>query len=421
MAGSRFTSLQVLLETILLMGLLSIVAGAQTETTIAILPDGTTTTNPYTLIADGLGNFYGTAIGGNGSIFELSPASGGGWTVTTLYAFPGASGPYEPEGIVMDAAGNLYVGCLNGPRGSYGSIAEFSPNGDGGWTENTIFEFNRTNGATPSGNLVLDSAGNLYGTTQGGGNCSGESGGCGLAYELSPVDGKWKETILHNFAGGSEDGAVPAGGLVFDTKGNLYGTTQIGGLTGCSTTTCGVIFELTPAAKGWKEKVIHRFDSTDGAFPSDAPVVDAAGNLYGTAYMGGAHDDGTVFELSPTSGGEWKMQVVHSFQKFATGVSPVGGVTLDASGNIYVATEDGGVNGKPCAGENSVYGCGSVWEFSAEGTGKWNPHLLYVFTGGSDGSQLNDRNLVLENGNVYGAASYGGDSNGDGTIFEITP
>jgi len=402
---------------------LSVVAQAQTESTIVTLPNGSTTTNPFTLISDGKGNFFGTAIGGNGSVFELSPATGGGWTLTTIYAFPGATGPYYPEGIVMDSSGNIFVACAGGPP--YGSIAELSPNGAGGYTEKTIFQFNATNGREPLGVLVLDSAGNIYGTTNAGGQCAAESTGCGVAYELSPqTGGMWKQTILYRFGAFTGDGQFPAGGLAFDRKGNLYGTTQGGGLTGCpnSTEYCGTVFELVHSPEGWKEKILYRLNISQGEYPWDVPTLDAAGNLYATAYEGGAKLFGTVFELTPTSQGEWKFHLIHSFNSFTTGAVLVGGVTLDAAGNLIVATQDGGVDARPCVSGGTDSGCGSVWQFTPAGTGKWNSKLLYVFTGGSDGRELDDLKLVLDgSGHIFGAAVYGGDANSDGTIFEITP
>ena len=399
---------------------------AQTETTLFTFPNGTTTTNPYTLISDGHGNFFGTAIGGNGSVFELSPATGGGWTVTTIYAFPGATGPYYPEALVMDPAGNIY-GANNGGRltNVYGEIYKLSPNGQGGWTYSTIYQFHGSDGRFPQGSLLFDSAGNLYGTTNQGGQCPTDSKGCGLVYELSPQsNGKWTEQLLYHFGAFSGDGRYPASGLVFDSKGNLYGTTTGGGLTGCpnSNEYCGTVFELVHTAKGWKEKILYALTISQGEYPHDAPTLDAAGNLYATAYEGGAQLYGTVFELTPTSQGEWKFHLIHSFNSYTTGAIPVGGVTFDATGNLIVATQDGGVNGPPCSTNGTASGCGSVWQFTPTGTGTWKSKLLYVFTGGSDGRELDDLKLVLDvNGNIFGAALYGGDSNSDGTIFEITP
>jgi len=423
MASLRLVCLRFIGTIAVLGTLCGTLAHAQTETTLFTFPGGTITTNPYTLISDGHGNFFGTAIGGNGSVFEMSPATGGGWTVSTIYAFPGATGPYYSEGIVMDSLGNIFVACVQGPP--YGSIVELSPNGVGGYTEKTILQFNGTNGRTPLGVLVLDSAGNIYGTTNGGGQCTFETTGCGVAYELSPqTGGTWKETILYRFGASTSDGRFPASGLAFDSKGNLYGTTTGGGFSGCpnSNVYCGTVFELMRTAKGWKEKILFALTISQGEYPHDVPTLDAAGNLYATAYEGGGNLYGTVFQLTPTSRGEWTFHLIHSFNGYTTGVIPVGGVTFDAAGNLIVPTQNGGVKSAPCLINGVAAGCGSVWQFTPTGTGTWNSKLLYVFTGGSDGRELDDLKLVLDgSGNIFGVAAYGGDANSDGTIFEITP
>lgn len=423
MTHLRFVPLPTLRVIAVLGALCAAFAQAQTETTLFTFPNGTVTTNPFTLVADGHGNYFGTAIGGNGSVFELSAGTGGGWTVTTIYAFPGAAGPYYPEGIALDSSGNIFVACAGGPP--YGSIAELTPNGAGGYAEKTIFQFNGKNGRNPLGVLVLDAAGNIYGTTNAGGQCTAESTGCGVAYELSrQIGGTWKETILYRFGAYSGDGRFPASGLAFDTKGNLYGTTQGGGLTGCpnSTEYCGTVFELVHTAQGWREKILYRLSIFQGEYPWAVPTLDGAGNLYATAYEGGARLFGTVFQLTATSQGEWKFHLIHSFSSFETGAVLVGGVTLDAAGNVIVSTQDGGIDGPPCLTGGTDAGCGTVWRFTPTATGKWSSQLLYVFTGGSDGRELDDLKLVLDGGgNIFGVAAYGGDSNSDGTIFEITP
>jgi hypothetical protein len=425
MTNLRLVSLRALGAIAILATLCATSAHAsKPETTLFTFPGGTSTTNPFTLIADGNGNYFGTAVGGNGSVFELSPASGGGWTVTTLYEFPGATGPYYPEGIVMDSSGNIFVACTSGP--GEGSIAELSPNGAGGYTEKTIFEFNGTNGREPLGVLVLDSAGNIYGTTNTGGQCAAESVGCGLAYQLTQqAGGKWKENILYRFGASTDDGQFPISGLAFDSKGNLYGTTAGGGLTGCPNANeyCGTVFELAHTAKGWKEKVLYRLTIFQGEYPWGVPVLDGDGNLYATAYEGGPAYYGTVFALNPTSEGEWTFHMIHSFKSFTTGSTVVGGVTIDPTGSLLVATQDGGVERLPCLeSDGTAAGCGSVWRFTPAGDGQWEADMLYLFQGGSDGMYLDDLKLVLDpSGNIFGVAAHGGDSNSDGTIFEITP
>ena len=425
MTNLRFIRLRAVLATTLACGtLFGVVARAQTETTVYTFANGTDGSGPMALVADGHGNFFGTTFLGTGTVFELSPASGGGWNFATLYTFPSGN-PYHPRGMTIDAAGNLYGVTESGGADDAGTVFELSPNGSGGWTEATLHSFHGPDGEAPIGAPVLDQAGNLYGTTNNGGKCAASTTGCGVAFELSPqAGGSWTEKIIHRFGAFPEDGQFPFGGLVFDSHGNLYGTTPNGGLTGCSTTTCGTVFELTPTTGAvWTESILHFFHSSDGATPIDTLVLDHTGNLYGTTYMGGAHDAGVVFELKPRSGGGWALQIVHSFAHFATGEFPVAGVALDGAGNLYATTEDGGPPGKPCETLNSVAGCGSVWEFSPTSSGEWTSTPLYTFTGGADGRVL-DQGPVLDGaGHLFGTALYGGASvnGGNGTIFEITP
>jgi uncharacterized repeat protein (TIGR03803 family) len=185
-----------------------------------------------------------------------------------------------------------------------------------------LHSFNTVDGAGPYGALTLDAAGNLYGVTQGGGDpnvCSN----CGVVFQLVPTSGGWKENVVHYFSGGL-DGWWPFGGVVLDTAGNLYGTTVYGGNTGCSTTAqgCGVVFELSPLSNGmWKKTALYVFSGLDGAHPAAPVVFDSAGNLYGTTSEGDGHISdcfgagcGVVFELSPTSNGVWTETVLHAFK-----------------------------------------------------------------------------------------------------------
>src|ERR1700727_1066473 len=167
-----------------------------------------------------------------------------------------------------------------------------------------IFDFNSNSvGLYPNGSLVFDSAGNLYGTAGGGGSCSVQSYGCGLVFELSPSSSGWTETILHVFSG--TDGNSPAAGVVFDSNGNLYGTTYSGGAYNK-----GVVFELTPTASGWQEQVLYSFTgSGDGNIPSDGVILDSAGNVYGTTVLGGSNHQGVLYELTG-SGSSWTENVL---------------------------------------------------------------------------------------------------------------
>ncbi len=260
------------------------------------------------------------------------------------------------------------------------------------------------NGNTPDSALVRDAAGNLYGTTISGGNpaCSG---GCGVAFELSPTsEGGWKDTVLHSFTGGL-DGDLIFGGLALDAAGNLYGTATRGGKYGF-----GNVFELSPVAgHGWKFSVLYAFKGeNDGTTPAFGVILDSAGNLYGV-------NSQTVFELSPVAGGGWKHTVLHVFQ----GLQSLVGVTLDASGNLFGATADGGISNGNCE-----LGCGTVYELS-QVAGVWKETTLYSFTGNADGA-MPLGNVTLDSaGNVYGVTGLGGNldscPSGCGVVYELTP
>src|ERR1019366_6634594 len=190
---------------------------------------------------------------------------------------------------------------------------------------------NGTDGNDPLGGLIFDASGNLYGTTLGGGTYGG-----GTVFELTPAGGgSWTETVLHNFDSNGTDGFTPYAGLIFDSAGNLYGTTRWGGTYGG-----GTVFELTTAAGGgWTEQVLHSFDHnyTDGYYPQAGLIFDAAGNLYGTTSQGGTYVYwGTVFELTPAAGGDWTETVLHNFNQNGTdGYYPEAGLIFDAAGNLY--------------------------------------------------------------------------------------
>ena len=335
--------------------------GGWTEQVLHSFGNGTDGVGPeFSLILDKNGNLYGTTSGGGaygyGTVFELtrSPhAAGGGWTEKVLHSFAfGTDGAEPSDGLTFDAAGNLYGTTSMGGAYDYGMLFELTPTGEG-WTEQVLHNFNNdgADGAYPDASLIFDAAGNLYGTTLMGGtyyNCQpGTPVGCGTVFELTPqADGSWVEHVLHSFGYGG-DGALPTVGLVFDAAGNLYGTTEKGG-PGNN----GTVFELTrsPHAAGgsWTEKVLHSFgDGTDGAHPQTGLTFDAAGNLYGTTSMGGAYGYGTMFELTPTGEG-WTEQVLHNFNNDgADGVFPEASLIIDAAGNLYGTTVNGGTYGYP--------------------------------------------------------------------------
>jgi uncharacterized repeat protein (TIGR03803 family) len=267
-------------------------------------------------------------------------------------------------------------------------------------------------GWAPHGRLVFDSNGNVYGTTFGGGaNCQGiGEGGCGTAFELSPSgDGTWTETVLYSFGANSTDGAYPSAGLIFDGNGNLYGTTQNGGTYGL-----GTVFQLRPPSdreSSWAEAVLWSFGAKgDGGYPFSDLIFDKPGNLYGTASEGGAYGAGIVFRLLPGSGGQWSEQILSSFGPTTSGgYDPEAGVTLDSLGNLYGTTVAGGSNG---------LGLGVVYRLSPTHQLPWAETVLFRFSADTGGNPLSTVSFDAA-GNLYGTVSeYGGFNGG---VFRLSP
>jgi uncharacterized repeat protein (TIGR03803 family) len=223
------------------------------------------------------------------------------------------------------------------------------PQAGGFWTEKVLHNFSNTgpDGAEPVAGVIFDSAGNLYGTTLYGGVNRTHGGYVGVVFELTPSGGGWIEKILYSFAQSKYDAAGPWGSLIFDSAGNLYGTTTSGGRYFGD----GTVFELSPQAGGsWTETILHSFSDAerDGYHPYCNLIFDSAGNLYGTTSQGGAYGQGsgfvggTVFELTPGSGGNWTERILHSFGNESDGSEPLAGLIFDAAGNLYGTTEFGG-------------------------------------------------------------------------------
>ena len=253
-----------------------------------------------------------------------------------------------------------------------------------------------TDGANPVAGLTIDSSGNLYGTTTSGGKY-----GHGSVFELT---NKGLKTVLHSFSGG-QDGSDPEASLLL-IGGNLYGTTTEGGPAGL-----GTVFEVTTAGK---ETVLYRFtNQAAGAQPQASLAKDAAGNLYGTTYAGGKAGKGVVFKLTrpATTAGVWSEQVLYSFRTGADGANPVAGVNFDAAGNLYGTTSAGG-----------KFGNGTVFRLTHSTSG-WTETILHSFAMTSDGGIPYAGIVVDSSGNLYGAATDGGQggSSGGGTIFKLSP
>ncbi|MGA3211566.1 MAG: Ig-like domain-containing protein, partial [Terriglobales bacterium] len=372
------------------------------------------------LIFDSLGNLYGTA---NNAVFELSPPVGGSgpWTETVLF-----SGTSLLGGLILDSSGDLYGTTANGGANGGGAVFELTPpsGGSGTWTETVLYSFCTASGCAdgeyPEATLVFDSQGNLYGTTFDGG-----ADGPGTVFELSPPSagsGPWTETVLYSFTSGS-DGGKPIAGVIIDSQGNLYGTTTTGGnLADCGGSGCGVVFELSPPTGGsgpWPESVLYSFtNGSDGGDPRAGLIFDSKGNLYGTAKGGGAYSVGTAFELTPPSGGSgpWTESVLYNFcpsSGCADGEMPYAGLLFDSKGNLYGTTYSGGTGSGGTAFELSPPG---------GGTGPWTETVLYNFcsaSGCADG-QYPEAGMVFDShGNLFGTTNSGGAKASYGTVFEL--
>ena len=326
------------------------------------------------LIADSSGNLYGmTASGGTlneGVLFELSPNGSGGWTYNVLY-YCGITGYCgQPIGyLTMDSHGNIF-----GSDGGFQRVFELSPDGSGEWSASLVYEFNSTYDGNAPGPVILDSQGNVYGANLDGGN------GYGFIFELSPASGGgWTLTHLHDFVG--TDGSQPFWTLVMDSSGNLYGTTPAGGTSTACTGGCGVVFELTNNNGVWTETVLHNFENKEGSIPGAGLLMDSKGDLYGTASAGGPFNYGTAYEMTQKDG-TWVFTGIHSFTcENGDGTTPITPLIEDAEGNLYGNTGSGGsndcLNGQP-------NGYGAVYELSSQG-GHWRETILYDFKGKNDG------------------------------------
>lgn len=329
----------------------------------------------------------------------------------TLYTFSGGTDGYNPQtGVVSDSQGNLYGTTYDGGTYGWGTIFELKHSAKG-WTQEVIYNFEGSDdGFYPAGNLLIDKAGNLYGMTLYGATTECEQGSydCGgTVFELAQSSGLWKHSVLYSFCSLSacEDGAAPSG-LTFDEAGNLYGTTSGGG-TGCPTDGCGTVYELTRSnGGGWTEIVLYYFDQNNGGgfFPGSGVTLDEQGNIYGTTGAGGANNYGVVFKLTHAKH-RWKESVLYSFAGNGDG-SANGGLVRDNLGNIY---------GTTIWGAGCQYACGTVFELTRS-HGRWVEKVF--FFDGANGEYPNPGLIRDSQGSLYGTTLFGGTNNA-GVVFKL--
>ena len=368
-------------------------------------PDGASPA--YNLIRDTAGNLYGVTaddgVYGGGIAFELSLQSGV-WTESILHSFGGPGDDFGASGgLTMDAAGNLYGVAYGGEN--TGMVYQLSPDGHGNWTETILKTFGGSF-SIPMDGLTMDAEGNLYGVVEAGGSQGYPRNGA--VFELSPPpktakNKQWKYKVLYKFLSPkTKDGSDPNGDLVLDAAGNLYGTANRDGLYGC-----GNVFELSPGAKTWTEKILYSFRGlTDGCNPGGGLIADASGNFYGVTETGGLDYSGVVFAMS-SNAGNWTETVLYSFTGGSDGSFPIGTLTL-RDDHLYGVTLYGG----------NPPGIGVVFELLSSGD-KWTEKALHVFTSSPDGSGPLGGVTFDPKGNLYGTTLYGGTS-GNGVVYEIS-
>jgi hypothetical protein len=373
-------------------------------------------------------SFFGT-LGLGTLVVLLGPVTNAMATdpgrLQTLHRFAGTTEGENPAGsLIFDQTGNLYGTTeYGGVSGYYGTVFELVRPDKAGepWIDEILYTFqNRGDGARPTDNLIFDSSGNLYGTTS-----DSNAGGYGEVFELSPPSSEgaaWTETVLYSFQG-TTDGAYPYGGLVTDPQGNLYGATE------------SSVFELSPPViEGgpWIFTLLHSFVccTSDGWNSVAGLVRDQTGNLYGTTEWGGAFTGqycaylgcGTVFEVSPPSapGGSWTETVLYRFNGEPDGLNPFTGLTLDQAGNLYGTTYGGG-----------ALGGGTAFQLKppSQPGGAWTETILHNFNYGRDDGAVPLGTMIFDGlGNLYGTTEFGGNDcrfnttpYGCGVVFELTP
>jgi uncharacterized repeat protein (TIGR03803 family) len=390
------------------------VSAHATETVLYSFTDGTDGGGPNGgPVFDSSGNAFGTThFGGNdscggsvgggcGVVFELSPNKSGGWSETSLYTFDdGADGGFPNAGVILDKSGNVLGTASTGgsTQCSIGCGVVYELSKRSRWTESVLHTFVESDGEFPNAVLLRSANGALYSTTWYGG-----SSGNGTVFSLTPGSSGWGERVLYSFQG-TTDGSAPAGGVIADRAGNLYGTTYK-----YDGDNDGVAYELQKKSQGgWKDRGLYTFTNNGGGEnPYAGLIMPAKGTFYGTAIESGPDDGGVAFELVRGKGNDWKETVLHAFGGTGDGNAPYGGLVADKSGNLFGTTVFGGMNN-----------AGIVYELSPTRGGQWKERILFSFTGGTDGQYPSGSLTQDKSGNLYGSTSDGG-KNGYGVVFEV--
>jgi uncharacterized repeat protein (TIGR03803 family) len=409
------------------------------------------------LIADASGGLYGTtlnggsqtgvcaALSGCGGVFKLTHNPSGGYTESLLYTLQGGAdgaGPYAD--LFLDSSGALYGTTAYGGSGTCvyggqnfgcGTVFKLTPGGSGVYTESVIYSFQGgSDGAVPIAGVVGDAHGGLFGTTQAGGDASGD----GTIFKLVPTASGYKKRTLHQFHGCSTpslpcDGSSPAGDLYADASGTFFGTTLYGGAHKClDNNLCGTVYRLIPNVsnpRAYHENIVYNFTGgSDGESPVGALIADSHGALYGATGLGGGASAsacnlgsivrgcGTVFKLTPgvAHPKHYKESVLYAFKSNPDGALPQAGVIADASGALYGTTQLGGKT------PTGIGGCGAVFKLTPTASG-YTESLLYGFKGcnaSSIDASFPRAGLIGLSGVLYGTTWQGGRF-GSGTVFQF--
>jgi uncharacterized repeat protein (TIGR03803 family) len=348
---------------------------------------------------DAAGNLYGTTYGGgswdrpanHGTVFKLAHTNTG-WVFTPLHIFDAYDGAGPSTRVIFGPDGALYGTTSYGGNG-YGTVyrlqppAGLCPSGNCPWTATVLYSFHgASDGWDPEGDLALDQQGNIYGTTEKGG-VMGCYVSCGVVFKLTRSGGSWSYSVIYSFQG-DDDGGNPFAGVVRDASGNLYG------IAGGGPYRTGIVFKLTPSGSGWTKSMLYDFANPGDGSPSGGLIFDRSGNLYGTTWNGGEYSAGTVYELTSAYGG-WNFAVLASVPTSAAN-GPQAKLFMDGSGNLY-----------------GTAWSGLIFKLTLSG----NSWILTELGNGDLG--ISSSVVVDSNGAVYGTNAYDGDY-GDGSVFEIT-